>query len=57
MVDALGAAETQNSLYLLTTEVIASDTSSPDEIMHALIHLVQLDTCPPKVLVAMQIFS
>ena len=51
MVDALGAARTQNSLYLLTTEVIASNTSSPEEIMHALVHLVQLDTCPPKVFV------
>ena len=49
MVDALGAVGSENSLFLLTTEVIANLDSSPDDIMHALIHLFHLRVCPPQV--------
>ena len=49
MVDALGAASTEDSLFLLTTKVLMDAESTPNELMHAMIHLVQLDKCPPKV--------
>ena len=49
IIDALGAAGTKASLLLLTTEVFANDDSSPQDIMNALVHLVNLKVCPPEV--------
>ena len=49
MIDGLGAASTNDTLTLLTTEVLMDQTSTADHLLHAMVHLVGLKECPPTV--------
>ena len=49
MIDGLGAAGTNDTLTLLTTEVLMDQNSTADHLLHAMVHLVGLKECPPSV--------